>query len=52
MKKRPSSNKNLEKEPDVKGGVSKKVKANQEETVKLNLLIDEVVKNRNLAYCI
>lgn len=50
MKKRPSSNKNLESQPDVKISASKKVKPNPEETVKLNLLIDEVVISENVSY--
>ena len=42
-RKKPASSKSLENQPDLKPGVQKKVKTNQEETLKLNLLIDEVL---------
>lgn len=41
-RKRPANPKNLENQAEIKPNSQKKVKTNQEETLKLNLLIDEV----------
>lgn len=46
-RKKPSNSKNPESQTDLKASGQKKVKTHQEETLKLNLLIDEVFPPKN-----